>query len=351
MGKHSPVAVIITDTHLKEDNIESNISIFDQVINFCLDNQIKNILHGGDIFHSRKSQSQLMLITFNKILDKIHQNGLHLISIVGNHDKTDYDQEHSFLSPYIHHPGLTLIENGWIENGEHLDLNEDCSLSFLSYFSEEIYLENLKKITSQLDKNKRNFLLTHIGVNGAVMNNGTKIESSVKTSHFNDFEKVYIGHYHDGQSWKNIHYIGASLQHNYGERAKKGMQIMYNDGSVEFVELYFPRYIKHTINIKELTQKEIDELEEIRSVSEDHIKIVLVGEKKDLNEFNIQSLKQVGVEVELKQQDIEVEELNQRVEPFTAQTLKEQFKTFCEKNNLNFERGLKYFNQVIKDNV
>lgn len=340
--------IILTDTHLKEDNIQSNLDVYDQAIEFCLDNQIKTIFHGGDIFHSRKSQSQLILNTFNQILDKIHNNGLHMISIVGNHDKTDYDSKDSFLSPFIHHPGLTLIESGVTYNGEQLNMNEDCSMSFLSYFSEEIYLEHLNSLVEQLDSNKNNFLLTHIGVNGAVMNNGTKIESTIKTSHFKPFKDVYIGHYHDGQSWSNIHYIGASLQHNYGERTKKGFQILYSDGSIEFMPLYFPQYVKYNIDVTELTQKEIDEIKEIKEASSDHIKIVLIGEKKDLNDFNIQALKQAGVEVELKQKEIEVEELNQRIEPFTSQTLSDQFKIFCEKNSLDLQRGLVYFNKIVE---
>ena len=112
--------------------------------------------------------------------------------------------------------------------------------------------------------------------------------------------------------------------------------------------LYFPQYVKYNIDVTELTQKEIDEIKEIKEASSDHIKIVLIGEKKDLNDFNIQALKQAGVEVELKQKEIEVEELNQRIEPFTSQTLSDQFKIFCEKNSLDLQRGLVYFNKIVE---
>lgn len=343
-----PVAVILTDTHLKEDNIDVNLSVYNQTIQFCIDNNIKTIIHAGDIFHSRKSQSQSVLITFDKILDQILENDLKMISIVGNHDKTDYDSSESFLTPFLYHPCLQLIETSWIDKENSLKLNENIRFSFISYFSDDIYIKELMSLNSQLNQENENFLLTHIGVNGAVMNNGTKIESSIKTSLFKSFKQVYIGHYHDGQSWSNINYIGASIQHNFGERRNKGLQVLYNDGSLEFVQLDFPEYIKFQVNVKDLTTKDIEELEDIKKNSKDNIKIVLIGNKKDVNEFNVQEIKKIGVEVELKQEDVEIKELDQRIEPFTAKTLTDQFEIFCEKNQLDKEMGLKYFNEIVK---
>lgn len=341
-----PIAVLLKDTHLQESNIQTNRSVYKQTIDFCVDNGIKKIIHIGDVFNSRKSQPQIILTAFEEILDEIQENGLEMISIVGNHDKTDYDAKESFLSPFKHHPAFELIEIGGVLRVE----NTLCA--FLSYFSDAIYIEHLENVVFQLNElygDEKCSLFTHIGVNGAVMNNGTKIESGIKTSMFKRFERVNIGHYHDGQSWGNIHYLGASIQHNYGERTTKGFDVLYDNHTTELITLEFPMYKKYEVDVNELTQQDLDDLKAEKEETNDFIKIVLVGEEKDVKAYNIQKLKQVGVEVALKMPEIEISELQTRIEPFTITTLQDQFNEFCDENKLDKEQGLKYFQKIAQN--
>lgn len=342
-----PIAALLKDTHLQESNIESNISVYNQTKDFCIDNEIKTIIHIGDVFNSRKSQPQIILTVFEEILDMLHENDLKMICVVGNHDKTDYDAKESFLAPFKHHPALNLIETSEVFEVE------STLCAFVSFFSDEIYKQHLKDVVDQLNddpfKNEKCSLFTHIGINGAVMNNGTKIESGIKTSLFKRFERVNIGHYHDGQSWGNIHYLGASMQHNYGERTTKGFDVLFDDHSTELVELEFPKYLKYEVDVKELTQKDLDDLRQEKEESNDFIKVVLVGEEKDVKAYNIQKLKQVGVEVAMKMPEIEISELQTRIEPFTITTLQDQFKEFCEQNQLDLQQGLTYFEKIVQN--
>lgn len=344
------IGALLTDTHMSEDNLHVQVSIFDQTIEFCVDNQLKYIFHGGDILHSRKSQSQIILTTFEKILDKIHAAGLQMISIVGNHDKTDYDSEESFLSSFKHHPGLRLIEQ------YDIDAFEGCAIAFLSFFSDTIYNEKLQLLKDKIKQEQTYtqfpvMLLTHIGVNGARMNNGTAIESNVKVKQFDIFQTVKIGHYHNGQSFGNIEYIGASIQHNFGEGLNKGIQILFNDFTTELIPLEFPQYLKYEVDVTQLTQKDLDDLRQEKENSDNFIRVVLVGQEKDVKSYNIQSLKQVGVDIQMKVPDIEITELQKRIEPFTAQSLKQQFELFCQQNELDYEQGMVYFNSIIEQNV
>lgn len=327
------IGVILTDLHLAEGNLNTVVSIYEQAKQFCIDNGIKTIFNGGDVFTSRKSQSQLILTTFERVLDDLHQSDIKMVSIVGNHDKTDYRSKDSFLSPFKHHPALTLIEECSSLNYDGLQI--DC----LSYFDEDLYLEYLP----QLNPNKDAILFTHIGISGARMNNGTAIESSVTPRALSKYKSVLVGHYHDAQEFDNVNYIGASMQHNYGEGLTKGLQVLYNDGSVELFELDSPKYITYAVAVKDLTNKDLKDLEEEKKGSDNFIRIQLLGDEKDLKSFNIQSLKQVGVDVQIKKSDIEITELQNRIEPFTAETLMSQFLTFCEEGGLDVEQGLEYF--------
>lgn len=345
-----PIGALITDTHMSESNLQIQESIFTQTIEFCVDNQLRYIFHGGDIFHSRKSQPQIVLTTFEKILDNIHAAGLQMISIVGNHDKTDYDSKESFLSSFKHHPALRLIEE------YDIDGFEGCAIAFLSFFSDSIYNEKLQLLKDKIKQEQTHtqfpvMLLTHIGVSGARMNNGTAIESDIKVKQFDIFDSVKIGHYHDGQSFGNIHYVGASLQHNFGEGLNKGVQILFNDFTTELIPLEFPQYLKYEVDVTQLTQKDLDDLRQEKENSDNFIRVVLVGQEKDVKSYNIQALKQVGVDVQMKVPDIEIVELQSRIEPFTAQALKEQFELFCQENELDCEQGMIYFNTIIEQNV
>lgn len=334
------VAVTITDTHLSESNLEVNRSIFNQVIEFCEDNQIEYIIHDGDVFHSRKSQPQIILTAFEEILDQINDAGLHMFCVTGNHDKTDYRSEKSFLSSFKHHPGLSLIETyGTTEIGA-------AKLAFLSYFDDDIYIDNLKQLIEIINEPNECILFTHIGVNGARMNNGVAIESGVKASMFKVFKTVKVGHYHDPQSFANIEYFGAGMQHDFGERPNKGLHVLRDDGSLELVELQSPKYLKYEVDVNSLTQKDLDDLREEKQQTDDFLRIILVGEEKDLKSYNIQALKQVGVDVQIKMPEIEITELQTRIEPFTTETLKEQFVAFCDQNQLDLQQGMSYFDKI-----
>lgn len=342
MSERIPIGAVLTDLHLSEDSIATVDSIFDQTIEFCADNSLKYIFFGGDLFHSRKAQTQLLLTTFENILDRINAQQLELICIVGNHDKTDYDAKESFLSAYKHHPALQLIEEELLTT----DWN-GLNIAFLSYYSEEIYIERLKNLTAKIKKEDEVILLTHIGVEGAVMNSGFPVESEIKGPMFKKFKKVYVGHYHDEQEFGNVHYIGSSRQHDFGETPNKGMKVLYNDGSMEHMDLAFPKYTTYQIAVKDLTNKDLEDLKELKENTEDFIRVQLLGEEKDLKAYNVQALKALGIKVDLKQEDINIAELQTRIEPFNPDTLVQQFKSFCEENKLNEEVGMEYFKNII----
>jgi exonuclease SbcD len=340
-----PIAVVLTDTHMSEDNLETNNSIYNQTIEFCVDNGLKYIFHLGDTFHSRKSQPQSILMAYERLLDKVHSAGLKVYSLIGNHDKTDYNSSDSFLSSFKHHPALHLVQTA------QLIKFDEVNIAFASFFNDAIYKQHLDNIVKSANENPQEewMLLTHIGVSGARMNNGVAIESEVKVKQFERFKTVKIGHYHDKQSFANIEYIGASFQHDFGEGTVKGLQVLFSDFSTELIELDFPKYLKYEVEVSTLTQKDLDDLRQEKESGCDFIRVVLVGEEREVKAYNIQALKQVGVDVQMKIPDIELKELKTRIEPFTAQSLLEQFQLFCVENELDQTQGMFYFNKIAQN--
>lgn len=339
------IAVILTDTHLCETNIPVVKSIFQQAIDIALSLGLNQIEHGGDIFHARKGQLQVNLTAFKEILNTLHEQGITLNQVIGNHDKTEYSIKESFIDPYEHHPALKMYRTA---GGR--PLTKDIFLSYISYFTDEVYMEILQDAIKHGGSLKQNVLLTHIGVAGAVMNNGTVIGSeSITPSLFSKFDLTLIGHYHDAQilAEGRIKYIGASLQHNYGELTGKGLTVLYDDLSTEIMPLKYPQYLKFEVDPGTITAKDIQELKTEKETSGDNLRIVLTGSEAAVKSFNKMDLQNAGISVELKQDKINKEDIETTLEAFDTKSLKEEFDGFCERNKLCKETGAKYFNMIL----
>lgn len=340
----TPIAAILTDTHLSEANAEVVKAIFRQAIIDAKKLGFKEVYHLGDIFHSRKGQPQEVLSVFDDILDEFESEGIVLIVIPGNHDRADYSSWKSFLKSYKKHPGIHLVTHF-----EIFKLSKDVELLMIPFFEDELYLEILKE-GIQAGKSKGKLVLgTHIGIEGAVMNNMTPVQSTITPNHFKEFDTVLVGHYHDAQeiSEGKIKYIGASLQHNFGESSNKGLTLLYDDLSIETISLQFPQYLSFEVNVNDVTIKDIEEIKKEKQQSGDFIRIILTGKESDIKSFNRQELLNAGIKVEMREDKIDRQELESRIEPFDASSLSHEFEVFCTKNELNINEGKKYFNKVI----
>lgn len=342
--KKTPIGLFLTDTHLSEANIEIVKSIFRQAIKIALQHGLKYIYHLGDIFHSRKGQPQEILSIFDDILEEIKEAGLILVLIPGNHDKADYSSWKSFLKQYRYHPALNLIQKfGGIP------ITDKIYLSLLPYFEDENYLQYLNEMQEHGSKGKINILGTHIGVQGATMNNGMPVESSITPTHFKGFDLVLIGHYHDPQELADgvIRYIGASLQHNFGEGELKGGVFLYEDLTTEVIPFEFPKYKTFEVDVISLTTKDVQDLKKEKEETGDNIRVILTGKEADIKAYNRKGLIDAGIKVESKEDKINKQELESRIEPFDSKSLNEEFDTFCTKDNLDITVGKNYLNKAI----
>lgn len=338
-----PIAVIITDTHMDESNIETNKSIFRQARLKAVELGLDNVLHAGDIFDSRKAQPQSVLNAFADIIDEFNENQMCLKAIPGNHDKTDYGNVLSFIEPYRYRPGFQLFSEVALLPG---DANSEIWM--IPFFSDDEYVRRVKEIKIHEKETRRQICITHIGVNGAVMNNGVAVTTKVTSELFDIFELTLIGHYHDAQQYSDkIRYIGSSLQHNYGETVNKGLTVLYSDATTEFFELDMPHYINYEIDVTKITLNDIKEIEKEKANSKDQIRITLVGSEKDIKAYDATPLKALGVDVKKKEEEIKVEEIESRVTAFTDTSILGSFKVFCEKKNLDHNQGLSYLSQAL----
>ncbi len=334
-----PIALLMTDTHLKEDNIDAVISVFEQAIKYAKKNGFDRIYGLGDNFHSRKTQSEKILHAFSRILDMFEENHMKYKTIVGNHDKTDQSNSDSFLTPFKHHPSLELIS----------DVDNNCFLSkeiwfyLLSYFPDEIYLEKLNSFEFHKGYRNpyRNVLLTHTDINGFRMNGSKVSENHFSPELFSKFDKVLVGHYHDNSESGNITYIGASLQHNYGETEQKGFTVLYDDLSTEIHQLGFPRYKTTILNVSDLNTFK-------RSETYHNEKIIIKGTAEELSKLNKSELQKLGVDLKLEIDDVEKIKVEDEVVKIESQEdFFSLFEAFCDKYQYSKEEGIPLLSETL----
>lgn len=348
-----PIGSLINDIHLTKDNGALVKDIIKQVIVICRKRKIKNIFCGGDIFTSRSGQPLSCLTDWGEILHEIEKEGLNFEAIPGNHDKTDDDDERSYLDVYqksmnVHRRGEYKVFSGVV-------------VAFIPYFQDEKWLEEYDRICQEIlesediDEDCVKILITHSGFDGVMNNDGSKVESIIKPSMFKGWDKVLIGHYHNASELaENVIYTGSAYQNNYGETiTDKGCTIIYDDGSIEFVPLKFPKYIKEVVDVndKDTLQNLIEKYE-----GEDyhHIRFIFKGSKVDANKVDTAALAKLGIDARFEA--VETEEAvasalseSDAIISCDRKSIMKDFVKFCSENKIkgkHLQYGLKLIKSI-----
>ena len=177
------IAVIITDTHLGDDNSFQVIDIFKQAINVVKSNDLKELYHLGDHFTNRASQRLNTLLTLKEISRLLVESEINLITIAGNHDKTSQSVSQSYLDLY-NTVNFTVYEG----NYNPIRITEDTDIHMLPFYSDSEFSEKLEEIKYSMNSSKKNLLFTHFGLDGVLNNDGFKVEADIGSLSFRPFD-------------------------------------------------------------------------------------------------------------------------------------------------------------------
>jgi exonuclease SbcD len=295
------LAVILTDTHLKESNHELVISIAD-------------------------------------LLDK---EGMTMYIIPGNHDKTHQDSEKSYVDIFRRRKNIVVLRNECV-----IDF-DGVTVGFLPFFTDS-YANRLKEVKDAAKGvgNGSNILITHQAFNGVRNNDGTVVEDGNSTKSVKFWDKVLVGHYHDSSViGNNIYYIGSTYQANYGERFDdKGFTVLYDNGEIEFFPSKFPRYIKVKLELTDDIDSEI----EMHSSENDNVRFIFSGEKTDIHKIDRQKLDEYGIDVKFELNEVNEEILKVETGDFSSMSKKNiygYFREYCEIQDIDKEKmsiGMKH---------
>jgi exonuclease SbcD len=337
-----PLALFITDTHLSENSIEVNFSVFEQAVLKCQELGIGQIFHGGDIFISRKGQPEIVLNAFHSILEMLELNNIMMFTIPGNHDKTDYTSSSSYLESFTHHKSFHLFSPyGKLEH-------DDIIYHFLPYYDEDLsYAEYIKLIECPVGK--INILITHVGIEGILNNHEVEVKNEITPSLFDKFDLVFIGHYHNRQIIADgkIIYTGSTHQATFGEDENKGFTILYDDGSYEFGPFATPSF--KTIEITgEQIDKKLLKLIKDDAGNKNRIRLQISGEYEESKNTLVTSLQELGVKVEkIKEDYVAGDVMQSETVQITSNDILESLEAWGEGKEIDLEYGRKLLQKAL----
>ena len=204
---------IITDTHFgaRNDNVNFNDYFYKfyegQFFPFLQQNNIKNVIHLGDVMDRRKFVSyrtakdfrERFLLPFSVLDIKLHM-------LVGNHD--------IFFKNTNDVNSLQELVDGRYKTiklySEAEEVNFDgLPILFMPWINSQNYIYAM----GMIDETKADICMGHLDINGFAMNKGQIVaENGMDKSEFKKFDTVMSGHFHHKNDDGQIYYLGTPYE-------------------------------------------------------------------------------------------------------------------------------------------
>lgn len=342
-----PLMLISNDQHMGTNNIDTVLELLYFQIDKAVELGLDRVFFLGDLIDSRKSNKLDTLVAVSKILDRAKEKEVTVVCIPGNHDKSDYSSVYSWVYLFKDHDNFDVISN--------IKVLDICGISvtMLPFFSDEIMAELIDKA------NPSSIFLGHLEMNGST-NNGIKAEGRpIKPSMFSKFKLVLLGHYHTPHTiGKHIHHLPSLYQRNFSETETKGYTLVYDDLSIEHIQSKFKPFKTVKVDLDTLTPDTMNSLIK-QANSGVSLRAEIRGSESKLKSFNCDNLIQHGIEPKIVHEKIVEQRLTSKelelplatkrgtVEQYKSK-ISDVFKEFCEKENIQFEKGVKFLENNIK---
>lgn len=244
----TPYSTILPDG--TNSRLQDSLDVIDDVRSLAKELDAGLVLFGGDLFQERR---HIVTQAFSKVYESLSRfsvDKIPLFLIHGNHDQADKAGRFHALTPFSTYatvadtPGWVTVEGRtanvdilavpYIEDTNHLIdvVNEPCP-----------------------NNSEHKIFLGHLGINGAnlgadfVYSNGN--EPKITDIPVENFDAGFLGHFHLHQQLAdNFWYVGAPLQHNWGDRGQVRGCMVYDTVTKEAYHHPFnraPKFIEASL--------------------------------------------------------------------------------------------------------
>ena len=240
-----------------------------QLREYALENDVKEILLGGDLFHKRGVISTPVYYYVHDALSLFEREGIRVYSIVGNHDQAVRSGEtHSLKGlpiEVVERAGVLYLDN----------LKVGC-VSFC-----ETNREFLTRLQGIATEETPDAYLIHHGIRGAKFSGDEILSKDLVTIEdiraiVGDDVWVFSGHYHIYQQMDPLsYYIGSLLPKDFGDVSQKGF-LSWDGKEVRQIESRAPRFV--TVNANELKDPVVK-----KAVQGNYVRVAYAGKEPKLN--------------------------------------------------------------------
>lgn len=245
--------------------IDFQLKFLDEVIQYCVDNNIDTIVQFGDTFDVRKhTQTNVLKQWKERFFDKLVEKGIRFITLCGNHD-TVYKNT---LFPNALDTNLSSYSNvEIITKPTELTLGGIPTL-IVPWICRDNEEECMKAIETSDAKN----CIGHFEVKGAMMESSVCTEG-LPISTFRNFDLCMSGHFHIAGQYDNVKYLGTPYEMSWADfGVPKGFWVMHTElNKLEFVKN--PHTLYHKITYNE--DNSMDEFLEESEVNGKYVKVVI----------------------------------------------------------------------------
>ena len=345
MSSRYPVALLINDIHVSKGTITEFQKNWDEALQICTDNDIPELIVGGDLWLSRSAQTLSTLMAVRQAILKATSMDLSLTIAEGNHDLVDQESFLGYSHLFSEYPNVFVVDDYTV-----MDISDNVVLYVMSYFPENgSFTERLNAIVKELDSLKTNILYIHEGINGGL---AMPSDDELPASIFQPFSKTLVGHYHNRKrvTGTEIEYIGSSRQHNFGEDEEKGYTILYSDGSYEFVKNEVnTRYRVIDIDLSQMDDKFYEMVNTLKEGGY-KVKVRISCDSKAVNSVDKQKCLDNGatkIEFITEHTEIKLTQAQDITQKFDKSGIKQEYVDFCADRAIsNVEMGLHYLNKI-----
>ena len=276
---------VITDTHFGARSDSKAFSDYfykfwtNTFFPYLIENDIKTIIHCGDLMDRRKYVNFDTLNRMRKeFIKPMMDNDITMHTIVGNHDtyyKNTVDVnsvEQLFdingTSPIVAYAEAKTLE---LPDGYKVDM-----IPWINNDNEETVLEFIKNTKSSI-------AWGHFDLQGFEMMKGVSSMYHSRSADFlKNYETVYSGHFHTKSDNGHIHYLGNTYEINWSDcNDNRGFHI-FDTETLECDQIVNPYKLHVKVHYDESNKEEQLDLEYNGQI----VKLIVTN-KKDFSHFNL----------------------------------------------------------------
>jgi DNA repair exonuclease SbcCD nuclease subunit len=226
---------LISDTHF---GLKNNSKVWEEHFRECFDKFVfplfekkarkgDILIHCGDVFDNRQTVGLTTLAFTMDIFEKLGRMFSQVYVLCGNHDAYEKDSNDiTSIDCLKHIPNISVIKEP-----KSIAMPNGKVVGFVPWINDNGLLSETLCGMDDCD-----IVVCHADFNGVTMNaSGTKSESQL---HLDDTRldcRIYSGHIHHRQTYKNVVYVGSPYQMSQNDRDNdRGVMCVKENGDEEF---------------------------------------------------------------------------------------------------------------------